>query len=149
MSKVAIILILLVATSLDTQAQSTSTKRGLGSLGASMSDWADRQAALDAEIELAKAKAAIELDTQRKLQAMRASQAAPVTQPSQRNPDQEATKLRQRHPQWIGILNSVVFKTWMRTRPNVYQDMCMSTSEADVMGSCIDDFFNAKILQAQ
>ena len=143
MSKVIIILTFLITVAIVAQAQSTSAKRGLGSLGASMSEWADRQAALDAEIELAKAKAAIELETQRKLQAIR------TNQPTQRNSDQEASKLRQRHPQWIGILNSTIFKTWLRTRPNVYQDLCMGTTEAEVMASCIDDFFNAKILQAQ
>ena len=143
MSKTAFIVTLLLMLAFDATAQSTGTKRALGGLGNSMSNWADRQAALDAEIELAKAKAAIELDTQRKLQAMQANQ------PIQRNTDQEAEKLRQRHPQWISILNSSIFKTWMRTRPNVYQDFCMSTSEAIVMGSCIDDFFNANILQAR
>ena len=143
MYKAIIILTFLTVVTFAAHAQSTGVKRGLGSLGTSMSEWADRQTALDAEIELAKAKAAIELDTQRKLQAIRANQ------PIQRNPDQEASKLRQRHPQWIGILNSSIFKSWLRTRPNSYQDVCMVTTEAEVMVSCIDDFFNGKILQAQ
>jgi hypothetical protein len=143
MSKTTIMLTFLIAIAVNAHAQSPNTKRTLGGLGASMSEWADRQAALDAEIELAKAKAAIEVDTQRKLQAIRTNQAP------QRNPDQETEKLRQRHPQWVGILNSTIFKSWLRTRPNVYQDLCMSTPEAAVMGSCIDDFFNAKILQVQ
>jgi hypothetical protein len=108
-----------------------------------LSDWADRQAALDAEIELAKAKAAIELETQRKAQALRAEQ------PLQGADGTEEVKLGRRHPQWSVIVTSSVFNTWLRTRPGWYQKMCAETPKADIMGSCIDDFFGAKIVQVE
>lgn len=134
---------LLVALTFSTETQAQASKRAAAGVGAALSDWADRQSALESEIELAKAKAAIELETQRKLQAMRNEQAQP------RPAGTEEAKLDKRHPQWVGILTSTVFNTWLLTRPNWYQELCQKTRLADVAGSCIDDFFKAKIVQAE
>lgn len=133
----------LIGMSLGGLTQAQSSKRAVGGLGSAISDWADRQAALDAEIELAKAKAAIEVDSQRRLQALRTEEA------SNRSLDEQVQKVAQSHPQWKKIVTSSIYKSWLRTRPIDYQDVCMRTVLANPMISCIDDFFNAKIAQVQ
>ena len=137
-------------------AQSTGTKRGAAAAGRAISEWADRQAALDAEIELAKAKAEVEIDKQRRLRAIEreAAEQRPAgpsknetTSPT--NLEQEEAKLKERHPQWAFILRSSAYGSWLGTRSLAYQQVCRSTQLADVASSCIEDFFKTKILQAQ
>ena len=156
MLKQAIVLILSLIAVTNVGAQSTSAKRGAASIGSSLSDWAERQMSLDAEIELAKAKAEIEIDKQKRLQALQQQQSdgKPLLAPKQQLPsyvdkDKEEAKLTARHPQWVTILKSSVFGSWLSTRSLSYQQVCRSTQSGDVMNSCIDDFFGAKIVQAQ
>ena len=135
------------------QGQSTSSKRGAAAVGSGLSEWADRQAALNTEIELAKAKAEIEVEKQKRLMDLQREQAqrsgnAPRPQ-AVADEDRESTKLARKHPQWALILTSSAFKSWLTTRGVAYEKLCVSATMADVAGSCIDDFFRARIVVAQ
>ena len=156
MLKLAVALILSSIAVTQVGAQSTSTKRGAASLGRSLSEWAERQMAFDAEIELARAKAEIEIDKQKRLQALQQQQSDGKPLPASRqqlssriDKDKEEAKLTARHPQWPTIVTSSVFENWLNTRSLSYQQVCRSTHSGDVMNSCIDDFFGAKIVQTQ
>lgn len=139
MAKAPIILSCLIALSLIGQAQSQSAKRAGAGVGAALSEWADRQAALNAEIELARTKAAIEIDTQRKLQALRAGQSPePTSEP-------EEAKLGRRHPQWVRIITSTAFNNFLNAAPLSYAQTCRNTSKGVVLAQCIDDFFGPPV----
>lgn len=92
MVKIAICVFLMLIGLQSAFAQSAKSQRALGALGDSLSEWADRQAKLNAKAELARAKARSE------------SSGAPSTpgEIQQSRIEQEEVKLRQRHPEWVG-----------------------------------------------
>ena len=137
----ALVLLLTLATC--AFAQSTGAKRGISGAASALSDWADRQAAINAEIELEKAKADIEVEKQRRLQEMRAD---PSRQRAQDDQSQMMDKL---HPQWKKIINSNIFSTWLDNQVPNYQEMCKRTKEALVLSGCIDTFFSTKLAKQQ
>lgn len=119
-------------------AQSPRARGGINGAVDALSSQLEREIAADAEIELAKAKAAIELDKQRKLMEMEASRRRPVVQS---DPDAEMNRL---HPQWAKIVTSNVFNSWLDSRSKEYRTICLKTNMAVVLASCIDSFFDAK-----
>lgn len=137
------ILILASIASSAVQSQSTSAKRGVGAAAGALSEWADRQAALNAEIELERARADIEVDKQRRLRALRDEQAR------QRTPNNDDGQMAKLHPQWVKIVTSNIFTTWLDGQPQSIQGMCKNTNEPLVLSNCIDSFFNTKLTKAR
>ena len=139
----AAILVLASVASSTAQPQSTSAKRGIGAAAGALSEWADRQAAINAEIELEEARADIEVDKQRRLRALRDEQAR------QRTPNNDDDQMAKLHPQWIKIVTSNIFTTWLDGQPQSIQGMCKKTHEPLVLANCIDSFFNTKLAKAR
>ena len=121
-----------------------TARRGIAAAAKELSDSMQRQADLDREIELARKKAEIEIEMNRQIQADR------ITAARQSRPAlSEEEKMVAANPQWSKIFRSSAFNSWLVTRTQSYQDACKKTNSAEVATSCIEDFFNAVILQAR
>lgn len=108
-----------------------------------ISDQAQRDIDMQRELELARKRAEIEVEMQRRIQEARVGTAPPS------NLLAEQARMQDKNPQWQKILASNAYRTWMGTRPMTYQEVCRTAQIAPVLTSCIDDFFNAAILQVK
>lgn len=108
-----------------------------------ISDQAQRDIDMQRELELARKRAEIEVETQRRVQEARIGTAPPS------NLSAEQAKMQDKNPQWQKILASNAYRTWMGTRPMTYQEVCRTTQVAPVLTSCIEDFFNTAILHVK
>jgi hypothetical protein len=144
----ALCVVLLVSAS-SAAGQSARVSGALSGLGQSLSEMADRQAAVNAEIEVAKAKAEIELETHRRKLQIEAAQRRPPAAAASLVPKAADAEMTSLHPEWARIVTSKVFMSWLNLQAMPFQRMCRTTGEAAVMGRCIDSFFNATVAVAE
>lgn len=138
----------LVALAVCSGALAADWGRALGSIGQSLGDSARRQIELEAEIELAKKRADIEIEKERRLQELRRQQATqppgPVTPPAATGAlteaDRQELMLVKLHPQWSRIVTSGVFQGWLSSQDQTFAKACRETDKAVVLSLCIDEF---------
>lgn len=121
-------------------ASAQSTQRGLGGLGKAMQDMASRQIEADQQVEIARRRAEIELELQRRLRLI-------DTQGWRARSEEEAEEreLRARHPQWVRLITSSAFHSWLAAQPPGVQSICKGTRAAEVMSACIDTFLGPTV----
>lgn len=138
--KAALVLALAVLAA-GAQAQSSSTKSALGAIGRAGQEMADRQLAIDAQVEAARRIAEIELEKERQIRAMANGPATGA-----RDPVAEQMALLDRTwPGWKRVLLSDVFVSWLVLQPENFQNMCRSTKLASEVTVCLNLFLKHRI----
>lgn len=123
------------------QAQSSSTKSALGAIGRAGQEMADRQLAIDAQVEAARRIAEIELEKERQIRAMANGPGAAA-----RDPVAEQMALLDRTwPGWRRVLVSEVFVSWLALQPENFQKMCRTTKQATDVTVCLNLFLAHRI----
>lgn len=135
--RTAIVITLLVACS---TAYPQAAKRGAAGVGRALSDISSRHIDADLEVEIARRKAEIELEYQRRLRELDRPQAAAKPAPDPQLDSEEAALVKA-HPQWERIVTSTAFDNWLETQSPIYNVSCRTTRQAAVLASCIEAFF--------
>jgi hypothetical protein len=136
--RIAILATALLTANAHAQSTGAALRGGLVGTANALGELANRQLDVQAELELTRKKAEIELEMNMRL--LKAQQSTPnqaaVAQ------ELEEAKLARAHPQWVRIITSNAFKSWMAVQLPQYASACMSTTAGDVMAACINDFFD-------
>lgn len=144
---VIILCAVFVAGSATAQSGRRAAAGALEGLARGLSDVGERQAALEAEIELARAKAAIELDLQRKLAADREARrqrvagavASAPAKPISDSARREFDILDRSYPAWFEHAESANFKRWMASQPQDMQARFAKVQTATELLSMINE----------
>lgn len=137
------VLALLVVASFAAHAQGDSAKRGAAGLGRALQETTGKMIDADLEVEVARRKAEIELDYQRRLRELDRRYPTVPAKPQAPDPqlDSEEATLLKLHPQWERIVTSTAFDRWLQTQSQTFSMTCRTTRQAVVLSTCIEQFF--------
>jgi hypothetical protein len=137
----ALLVLMACAPAFSQSERSRAAARGaLHGLAGALADQAERQIALEREIELAKKLADIEVDKQRRIANERqgAQRQAVKVDP---HIQQQLDALDKAYPQWWQIMNSRAYTTWAASQGDLYKRSCERT--AIDIERCMLAFFDA------
>ena len=122
-----------------TTSSAQTVKRGAAALGQALSDMADRESAMQAELELARRKADIEFEQQKRLLELKRQAEAPKTSGQEQERILDATS-----PGWRRVLRSKMFGSWLDAQYPTYRTFCSRSHLAGEVRACIESFFDSE-----
>ena len=138
-----LIVLVVAAAFFSPPSHSQQTKRAAAGMARVIEDMANREIAIEQEVEIFRRKAEIELELQRRLRSIDRSEAST---PATRKDDPEVQALQARHPQWVRIMTSAAFHGWLRQQPADVDAACRTSPYASVAGACIDAFLGPTVV---
>ena len=115
-----------------------AAKRGIAGAAQALADMAERESAMQAELELARKKADIEFELQKRLlELKRRSEAQAGGQEQERLLDASS-------PGWRRVLRSKMFGSWLEAQHQMYRTFCSKSNLAAEVRLCIESFFDSE-----